>query len=58
MSRLRRKVLSDRFFFTTCRVLRRRRMFEDWDWSSLHDYTGSVSAAARPHRILAIERAL
>jgi putative transposase len=31
---------------------------EDWPWSSARDYTGSVSAAVSPHRVLAIDRIL
>jgi hypothetical protein len=31
---------------------------EDWPWSSARDYTGSVSAAVAPHRVLAIDRIL
>jgi hypothetical protein len=31
---------------------------EDWPWSSVRDYTGSVSRAVSPNRFLAIDRIL
>ncbi|MGD0456359.1 MAG: transposase [Terriglobia bacterium] len=31
---------------------------EDWPWSSVHDYTGSLSAAVSANRILAVDRIL
>ena len=31
---------------------------EDWPWSSARDYTGSVSGAVGPNRVLAIDRML
>ncbi|HTV56573.1 MAG TPA: transposase [Terriglobia bacterium] len=31
---------------------------EDWAWSSVHEYTGTVRAAATPHPILRIDRVL
>ena len=31
---------------------------EDWPWSGVRDYTGSVSGAASPNRFLAIDRIL
>jgi len=31
---------------------------EDWPWSSARDYTGSVSRAVSPNRVLAIDRIL
>jgi hypothetical protein len=34
------------------------RRAEDWPWSSARDYTGSVSRAVSPHRVLAIDRIL
>ncbi len=32
------------------------RRAEDWQWSSVHDYTGTLSAAEAPHGILPIDR--
>ena len=29
---------------------------EEWQWSSVHDYTGGLSATLRPNRTLAIDR--
>jgi len=31
---------------------------EDWPWSSVHDYTGSLKAAVSANRMLAIDRVL
>jgi hypothetical protein len=31
---------------------------EDWPWSSVHDYSGSQTAAPNAHRIPAIDRIL
>ena len=31
---------------------------EDWPWSSVHDYSGSLSAAVSANRILAVDRIL
>ena len=31
---------------------------EEWQWSSVHDYTGGLSATFRPNRILASDRVL
>jgi putative transposase len=31
---------------------------EDWPWSSVRDYTGSLSKAVSAHRVLAIDRVL
>jgi putative transposase len=31
---------------------------EDWQWSSVHDYTGSVSTAVSANRTLAVDRVL
>jgi hypothetical protein len=31
---------------------------EDWPWSSVRDYSGSVSGAVSPNRFLAIDRIL
>ena len=31
---------------------------EDWPWSSVHDYSGSLSAAPNPRRILTIDHIL
>jgi putative transposase len=31
---------------------------EEWQWSSVHDYTGGLSATFRPNRTLAIDRVL
>jgi len=34
------------------------RRAEDWVWSSAREYSGTVSAPARPHPVLAIDRVL
>ena len=34
------------------------RRAEDWPWSSVQDYTGSLSRAASANRILAVDRIL
>jgi hypothetical protein len=31
---------------------------EEWQWSSVHDYTGGLSAGVSAHGILAIDRML
>lgn len=85
MSRLRRLVVSDRWFFITCRRLPRRRIPspsefatrakveylhlnpvkaglvkrpEDWPWSSVHDYTGSVNDRPATPSGLSVDRGL
>ena len=56
MSRLRRLVVSDRWFFITCRLLASRP--QDWSWSSVHDYTGSVQRPVVTPSGLCIDRVL
>lgn len=31
---------------------------EEWQWSSVHDYTGGLRATFRPYRALAVDRGL